>query len=337
MLRIHFTAGDLARTRVATAPHPLWEIAASLHRFQTREGRWAYAHWYRTARVRLREAGLDRVLRGMLLPLFPRTSYFPDFLTPTEGAEGLDAGLHAVLAAPRRQVTLETTRLARTIPSPRWVSRLNERDMRGRLVQALRDYHRTVIAPHEDHIGERLQAERIRHARSLLDLGVEGMLGDLAPTIRWRHPVLEIPTYPERRDIHLDGRGLLLIPSYFCWQDPITLADPRLRPVILYPLHHAPAASAPAAGRQPLHALLGRTRAAVLQATVTGASTTEAARRAGVSTATATHHTAALREAGLINSDRHANIVLHTLTPLGAALLAGARPDRPGPRQPPAP
>ncbi|MGC2997882.1 helix-turn-helix domain-containing protein [Streptomyces sp. G35A] len=276
------------------------------------------------------------MLRGLLLPLFPRTSYFPDFLTPAEGVEGLDAGLHAVRAAPRRQVTLETIRLAQTIPSPGWLSRLSESDMRGRLVQALRDYHRTVIAPHEDHIRERLQAERIRHARSLLDLGVEGMLGDLAPTIRWRHPVLEIPSYPDNRDIHLNGRGLLLIPSYFCWKDPITLADPRLRPVILYPLHHAPA-PAPAAGRQPLHALLGRTRAAILQATVTGASTTEAARRAGVSTGTATHHTTALREAGLINSDRHANIVLHTLTPLGAALLTGPQPDRPGRRQPPTP
>lgn len=35
MLRIHFSDGDLARTRVAAAPDPVWEIAASLHRLQS--------------------------------------------------------------------------------------------------------------------------------------------------------------------------------------------------------------------------------------------------------------------------------------------------------------
>lgn len=147
MLRFHFTAEDLARTRVAAAPHPLWEIAVSLHRFQTRKGRWAYAHWYRTACGQLREAGLGPMVHQFLLPLFPRASYFPDFLTPAEGAEGLEAGLDAVLAAPRQRVAQETRRLARTISTPDWVSRLTEGDMRGQLVQTLRAYHHTVIAP----------------------------------------------------------------------------------------------------------------------------------------------------------------------------------------------
>ncbi|CAM5243118.1 hypothetical protein SMICM304S_07027 [Streptomyces microflavus] len=40
MLRIHFTDADLARTRIATAPDPVWEIAVSLHRLQSRKGRW---------------------------------------------------------------------------------------------------------------------------------------------------------------------------------------------------------------------------------------------------------------------------------------------------------
>ncbi|MEU6807543.1 winged helix-turn-helix domain-containing protein [Streptomyces sp. NPDC046831] len=335
MLRIHFTAEDLARTRVVAAPHPLWEIASSLHRFQTRDGRWAYAHWYRTARSRLREAGLDGVVRDFLLPLFPRTTYFPDFLTPAEGAEGLDAGLSAVLGAPRRQVARETLRLARTTASPQWVSRLAESDLRDQLVRALRLYHRTVIAPYDDRIAERLHAERVRHARSVLDRGTEGLLSDLAPTVRWRHPVLEVAVYPEERDVRLKGRGLLLVPSYFCWKDPVTLVDPELPPVIMYPLHHPPEPP-PGGDAKPLRALLGRTRAEILRATATGVTTTEAAQRAGVSTATAVHHTAALREAGLISSTRRGNTVLHCLTPLGSALLGGARPadGRAGGRHP---
>lgn len=320
MLRFHFTPADLTTVRVATEPHALWEIAASLHRLQTRDGRWAYAPWFRTARDSLRGAGLERTVKTFLLPLFPRASYFPDFLTPPEGIQGLDAGLEAVLATSYERVVTEIDALTRAVGAPAWSRRLTERDMRDQLVGALRAYHRAVIAPHEEHIQERLHTERARHAHTLFHAGTEGMLTQLGPTIRWRPPVLEIDPYPEHRDVRLDGRGLLLIPSHFCWHAPIALADSGLPPVLLYPLHHLPAAT-PDTDSPPLNVLLGPTRAAILRASATGSTTTEAARRAGVTPTTASHHTAVLRDAGLITSHRHANTVLHTLTPLGAALL----------------
>ncbi|WP_330456399.1 helix-turn-helix domain-containing protein [Streptomyces sp. NBC_00820] len=327
MLRIHFSAEDLARTRVASAPHPLWEIAASLHRFQTPAGRWAYAHWYRTARERLREAGLEGVVRQVLLPLFPRASYWPDFLTPLEGADGLEAGLEAILATPPDRVAAELAALTRVSRVPARLGRLPGREARGELVGILRAYHRTVIEPHEEWVHESVHTERMRLARHLLDGGAEGLLEGLGPAMRWRHPRLEIDTYPTEHDIRLRGRGLLLIPSYFCWKGPVSLADPGLPPVLVYSLHHkvptGPArTAAEAAGSPSLEALLGRARAAVLRATAAGATTTEAARRAGVTPATATHHTAALRDAGLITSHRHANTVVHTLTLLGATMLS---------------
>lgn len=82
MLRFHFTPQDLTRVTVATEQHALWEIAVSLHRLQTREGSWAYASWLRSARATMRRAGLERTVESFLVPLFPRASYFPDFLTP---------------------------------------------------------------------------------------------------------------------------------------------------------------------------------------------------------------------------------------------------------------
>ncbi|MER5523029.1 winged helix-turn-helix domain-containing protein [Streptomyces sp. NPDC002677] len=320
MLRFHFTSEDLTKVRVATEPHALWEIAVSLHRLQTRDGRWAYAPWFRTARASLRRTGLERTVKTFLLPLFPRASYFPDFLTPPEGTQGLDAGLEAVLATPYERVASEVALLTRAVGAPAWAGRLTEREMREQLVGALRAYHRAVIAPHEEAIQERLHAERARHAHTLFHGGTEGMLTGLGPTIRWRPPVLEIDPYPDHRDVHLDGQGLLLIPSHFCWHTPIALADPGLPSVLLYPLHHLPATTSQT-GSPPLNVLLGPTRAAILRASATGSTTTEAARRAGVTPTTASHHTAVLRDAGLITSHRHANTVLHTLTPLGAALL----------------
>ncbi|WP_406343584.1 winged helix-turn-helix domain-containing protein [Streptomyces sp. NBC_01578] len=62
---------------------------------------------------------------------------------------------------------------------------------------------------------------------------------------------------------------------------------------------------------------------------------TEAARAAGVSPTTVSFHTRALRDTGLIASERVAAHVLHTLTPLGAALLREVgRGPRPAPGPP---
>lgn len=228
VLRFHFSAEDLARTRVAAAPHALWEIAASLHRFQTPAGRWAYAHWYRTARERLREAGLESAVRQILLPLYPRASYWPDFLTPLEGAAGLEAGLKAILATPPARVTAELATLARIRRVPPHLARLPEKEARNELVSVLRAYHRAVIEPHEEWMHEGVHTERVRLARHSLDGGTDGLLGGLGPAVRWHHPRLEIGTYPTEHDIRLQGRGLLLIPSYFCWKGPVSLADPAL-------------------------------------------------------------------------------------------------------------
>jgi DNA-binding transcriptional ArsR family regulator len=325
MLRFHFTAEDVARTRVAASPHPLWEIAGSLHRFQTRSGRWKYADWYGRACGNLQETGLAQPVRTMLLPLFPRARYFADFLTPFEGIDGLGLALEAILATPDGQVNHEMARAARASRAPSWTLRVAEKSLRSDVVNLLRAYHRTVITPHEEGIQETFEAERARLARSMLGEGTAGLLAGLSPVVRWRHPVLEVPDYPAESDVHLRGRGLLLIPSYFCWKSPIALADPRLPPVLVYPVHNVLAAASPK-DEAALYALLGHTRAIILRAAAAGVSTGEAARRAGVSTATATHHTRALRDSGLIATQRHANKAMHTLTRLGAAVLgAGQR------------
>ncbi|WP_338496091.1 ArsR family transcriptional regulator [Streptomyces sp. SJL17-4] len=328
MLRIHFTDADLTRTRMGTAPDPLWEICMSLHRFQTRQGRWAHADWFRTTRTRLHAKGFGRTLSTFLLPLVPRAAYFPDFLTPVEAAEGLESGLEAVLSTPTRRVLHEVSLLDRTSGAPDWAPRLAEPDFREELVRALRTYHDIAIAPYDDRMQARLDAERATQARAVLSSGAEGILQSLGPALRWRRPVLSA-NYPKERDLHLGGRGLLLIPSYFCWGTPVTFHSTTLDPVLLYPLSQEPRPSALPEGLgsgAPLAALLGRTRACVLRAVTSGATTGELARAAGVSASSASQHAAALRRTGLLTTHRNATSVLHTLTPLGAALLRANTP-----------
>lgn len=344
MLRIHFTDADLVRTRIASTMNPLWEITGSLHRFQGRRGRWAYANWHHATRARLREQGLERALRTTLLPLFPKAPYLPDFLTPTQSEQGLDSGIEAILATPPERVSTEITLLDRVAGAPGWTSQLNDRTVRLDLVAALRAYHEAAIAPFAEHIQARIDAERAALARRMLDGGTGGLLAGLGPTMRWEPPVLYVEYPAQQRDLYLDGRGLLLIPSYFCWNNPISLADSRLPPVLAYPLLHDRTmvplmrgaktsqrhiSTKGPDGRNGYHgealaALLGQTRATILFAAAEGATNGELARAAGVAASSASKHSTALRDAGLLTTSRHGASVLHTLTPLGAALLRGS-------------
>ncbi|WP_055522377.1 ArsR/SmtB family transcription factor [Streptomyces graminilatus] len=335
MLRIHFTDADLARLRVASRPDPLWEISFTVRRFQTRKGLWAYADWHRSAREALYAKGLTPVVRDMLGPLYPKGVYFPDFLTPSEASEGLDAGLEAMLHVPCKRVLRELSILDRVSGAPGWSRQLPDIESRKEFVRTVRNYYDVAIRPYGEEIQAHIDADRSARARDLLDGGTDALLAGFRPNMRWRRPTLEVD-YVEDRDLYLEGRGLTLVPSYFCWGGAVSLADAGLPPVLAYPLRR-PAPRTEETGA-PLGSLLGETRAVVLRAVATGATTGELARAAGVSAASATRHTTVLRDAGLLVSHRHGPAVLHTLTPTGAALLRAGRtgngkgaPCRPGP------
>ncbi|KUJ70647.1 ArsR family transcriptional regulator [Streptomyces albus subsp. albus] len=273
----------------------------------------------------------------LLAPLIPPRGYFPDFLTPAEGIIGADTAMEALRATPEPRLHAEVSRLAAGRPLPGWIRDLAQGGSRAfdRLVGALRAYHRAAIAPYWSHIQARIEADRATRGRALLDGGADGLLSSLPPTMRWRSPVLEVD-YPADRDLFLGGRGLLLLPSFFCRRTPVTFFSPELTPVLVYPVEHTPACAPPRPLRQPvissakaagsLSKLVGQTRSAVLQGVGGGCTTSELARRVGVSLASASQHASVLREAGLLLTLRQGGAVLHTLTPLGAALLRGGAP-----------
>lgn len=331
MLRIHFTGEDLARTQVAAVPDPMWEIVMSLQALRGRYGQVAFDGWRRTARATVRRSGLRSQLR-LLCALTPTVGYFPDFLTPAEGALGLEEGIDAVLSTPRPQLRHELGRVQAEHGPSRWLRELmaGRSDMLAVLGQALRAYHRAVLAPYWPDVQNDIGAHWAVATRTRRVGGMAQMLDSISPSLRWRPGgsggVLEADFSLADRDIHLQGRGIVLIPSYFHWNRPIPLADPSLPPVLVYRIQHEPgwlARSAPR-GDDALAAALGSSRAAVLRASQDGASTGDIARRCGISAAAASQHTALLRAAGLLVSRRQANIVVHMPTGLGTALLQRA-------------
>ncbi|MFE2316652.1 helix-turn-helix domain-containing protein [Streptomyces sp. NPDC059441] len=323
MLRIHFTSDDLQNIRVARQPDPLWELMCSVCRLETGQGPLEFGHWRRSARQRFSgDSNLGHALRP-LRALIPATGYIPDFLTPPVTGGGLSAGLDQLLRTPRVQLVRELTRLAESRPVPNWAASLGRpgSDALKVLANSLGIYFRGLLEPHWPHIRTAVGNDVGVRARVLLDGGTQALLASLRPVARWNAPVLEVD-YPVQRDLYLEGRGLLLVPSYFCWRRPTALADPGLAPVLVYPVAKAPLTVADGTD-DGVERLLGRTRAAVLTE-VAGRSartTSEVAGAVGIALPSASYQIGVLRDGGLVASHRDGKYVLHTATPLGLRLL----------------
>ncbi|WP_406075117.1 ArsR/SmtB family transcription factor [Micromonospora sp. NBC_01638] len=330
MLKIHFSGEDILRTRVAPAANPVWELVLSLHALQGGNRDPLTANWRRTVSRELRQNVASEQLR-LLFALNPPRGYFPDFLTPYASVDGFEAGLDALRRTPTELLRRDLTVLAteNQLPSSAAALARGEVAVLHHLAESMEQYRSLAISPYWSRIQAAVGADRARRARALLDGGVEGLLTSLRPAMRWEGGVLEVRHYPHNRELHLDGRGLLLVPSYFCANTPVALLDPALPPVLVYPVDRlgglasidGSAAVPSGAARDSLAALLGRTRAAVLQASDEGCTTGEVARQLNISPAAASQHATVLRNAGLLVSHRERNSVLHTLTPLGRAML----------------
>ncbi|GAA4105114.1 winged helix-turn-helix domain-containing protein [Actinomadura miaoliensis] len=326
MLRVHFTADDLQRVQLAPGPDALWEILLSLCRLRRPQGEAVFGQWKRQVTSQL-PASI-----GMLTALAPPSGYAADFLTPTTSTGTLRDGLAAVRATPRARLRTDLTELAtrhphRSIPS--WGRSLA--DGRPQVVQqvtaSLADYFAHCLAPYWPRVRAQVDRDRHRRRQQLDEGGWPRVLSTIHPTARWSYPVLELD-YPADHDIALDGRGLVLQPSFFCWGPPVTLLDPALPPVLAYPVTPAfgwAATDAEDGSRsRALTALLGDTRANVLKAIADGAcSTTQLAGRVQAPPPTVSRQAAVLRDAGLIRTQRAGKRVEHSITPLGTALLQG--------------
>lgn len=205
-----------------------------------------------------------------------------------------------------------------------------------RLANALVDYHAEAVAPYWNGALRHLSSHANLVGKLMATGGVGKALESLAPRLRWRPPVLEVPDYTPWRgsgdtEFHLGGRGIVLAPSLFCETAPqLFVPGTDAEALLIYPAPRDAATvrdiwSPPrsAGSHKALAALLGTTRAAILSTLVDGCTTTELARRLSISPASASEHTGVLRQAGLASSTRYRNTVQHTLTRKGLSLLDG--------------
>ncbi|RSN45859.1 ArsR family transcriptional regulator [Amycolatopsis sp. WAC 04197] len=323
MLRIHFTDADVSRVTIAEDVDASWETLFSLHLLQEPDEILSFDHWRRRIRAEI-PAWIP-----LLLELAPPRGYSADFLTPGRGDADSDTVIDRIMSTPRRRLRDDVACLADRRPPTPWTRKLADGDVTAlrQLGTALDRYYRRAVAPYRGRLRAHVEADRSRRGKALLTGGVDRLLATLHPRVEWRPPVLRVLDYVDQ-DLHLDGRGLVLLPSHFCRHHPVTLKDADLPPVLAYPVNSGFAWLTPdrPAMQDPVTSLLGRTRAATLRASTTAVTTTDLARRIGLSPPSASKHARVLREAGLITTRRDGGAVVHQVSGLGVAVLNGELP-----------
>jgi DNA-binding transcriptional ArsR family regulator len=176
-------------------------------------------------------------------------------------------------------------------------------------------YERVAIEPYWDRMETLIAADRVRRSRTVLEGGLDALLGTLHPEIRWTPPVLEIAG--PGAEVELSGQGLLLQPAIFVGRSPVLVRRGDL-PILLYPV----SCELDDQEDEELGALIGRTRATLVRMLLAGgATTTQLARDAGLSMAAVSQHVGVLRAAGLAVTQAVGRSRCHTLTPAGVRLL----------------
>jgi DNA-binding transcriptional ArsR family regulator len=325
-LRIVFTREDLQRIRISDEPDPMWELVQSLHQLQERRPAPRFSAWHQQARARI--AGHDgaRAMLGPLCTLVPPEGAFPDFLTPAPSLRDIEAGCERVVRTSPEFLLPDVAAAFSGRQAPLWIRDLatGDRSTLTDVAGALRGTYDLLLRPHWPDIRASIAADRAARLRTMSADGVRGLLSGLPGVLGWDGEVLEV-RYPADRTLNLSGRGLTLIPSHFCWTNPISLMNPELPPVLVYSAGtDAAVKNADARG---LAALLGPNRAACLTTLAKPHSTSALATRVGISVGSASKQATTLREAGLVVSERNRSAVVHRISPLGAALLAGKLPE----------
>jgi DNA-binding transcriptional ArsR family regulator len=322
--RIYFSEADLARTQVSPTLGPLAETVLALALLRcSRQPRTMLSEWRGQVRVTPRMRPLTA--------LIPPDCNGVDLPTLVGETATIEQGVQALLDVPREHLLVEMEWIDRRHRLPPLAWAMAEAGGRPELAEATQVAYQELIQPFWPRIRASLHAEQAARRRTLAKEGPGALLASLqGPLIRWRPPVLEI-LRPGQVEMELGGRGIALVPSVFVGRAPSLHENPNKddeMPRLILPAEGAGRARLWAASRglagsrgSALAALVGRNRAAVLQSIADGCTTTELARRVGISLAAASQHASVLRGAGLIATRRQGSAVLHVLTPLGAELL----------------
>jgi DNA-binding transcriptional ArsR family regulator len=320
MIELRMAPGDFAQLRFAYSP--LSEAINSLYMLHTGRVNTLHRRWAETARERLRD--LDTTLLRAIVP--PARAV----ITPPldlNGANTIESQLELLADWPPSLLRADLESLWRGLPMPVAARQVMADGPAGarRVAAALGTYWNAAIAPHWDKIRAVLDADIAYRAQQVTLGGISALLKDLHPQLQFRQATIRIDKTGDRI-YDLEGNGLLLIPCVFAGSclmfDPGSLGMPTInyRPRGLGTVWDGYDTTRRAG--DPLTALIGHSRTAILRNTELPITTTDLARELSLSGATISEHLSILKRCGMVTSWRSGSRVLYQRTPLASSILS---------------
>jgi DNA-binding transcriptional ArsR family regulator len=280
----------------------------------------------RAMRAPLRDAVVGRrldLLAALLRIERGAGHYVPDFLTPAPPRFECSVAdeLHAVATTPVRRVAGEMAVVAdgriakivgRALP-PRLRAALDagEAQLADRLAGELEQVWTRVLAPHWSRLRGRLEVDITQRLRTVAEYGFATTINGLNPAVDWHGGALR---YHAEYQADVKEQAILFVPSVFAARasiivDPLPDIGDHRAAMLFYPV----AGQSPDAPPEPPRRgeLIGRTRARILAAVASPATTGEVAGQLRLSQSTVSYHLQILHRAGLVQRVRDARIVLY--------------------------
>lgn len=303
---IEFVLGESDLVGVRFAVSPLSELTLSLRVLKDPAKYPMHLPWARQVRD---------VDAEVLLALSTERGWTPDFLsprpvTPFTRIEDEFAALREV-----RTMRRDYRALFGHVPDVL-------RD-RGRVLAGLEDYWHKALAPRWDRMRAVLEADIAHRGREMAQHGLAVMFEGISERITFSAPVVQVRIAGARPRRVAGGQGLTLVPSVFARRTAVPV-DPDAPPLLIYAARGAATVWETGRSRGPaaLAGVLGQVRADLLTELAQPWSSTDIARRTGVTTSAVNQHLRALRDAGLLASQRHGRSVVYARTDLGDALVS---------------
>ena len=332
MITYVLTTDVLGNTRFSFSP--LAEATLSLRLIGCPHPTHIHAPWLRSVRNRL-----DGVDLELLLAVAPSGKWVADCLMPAPSGPQvtIEEQLRELAQISAAEMGRDLQEVWQDEPAvPRRLRELVRTGAHGpqQLAETLWDYWDAALEPFWNKICAVLEDDVFHRVAAQMNSGLFALLEDLHPEVSLDGNLLHVDK-PHHTSATYHGRELDLTPSVFAWPGLILRDGQDDRFGLTY--------AARGVARvweglsvmnqiddDPLAALLGRTRAAILEMTSVPMSTSQIARELGQSAGSVSQHLSVLRGSGLVVSRRSGRSVLYSQTSLAQSMIAVQEVVRPG-------
>lgn len=319
MLDLRF--GSVGAHRVRFAVLPAEEVLGAVRAAAMPDRNPVHRTWAIEAHQRLAELDV-----GALVATVTGEDYFPDFLSPPPAGPTttLDEQLRRLRETPPHQVALELAMsfIGRERPASLPDDPAAARDL---LADQIQRCFTALLEPIWPTVAEVLAGDIAYRAQRYAAGGLAAVFADLHPNVAHTPKAITIRSR-HRTTVDLDERGLLLAPRAINWPRVGAMLLPPWPPMLVYPARGtATLWERPARPPESLSCVLGGTKARLLTELVEPANTGALARRLALAAGTVSEHLRALRNAGLVASQRTGRLVDYRITGLGQSLLDQSR------------